>query len=112
MVRVFVGAETQDHGARRLWKALRHEAPSAGDTAARLGIDPAGEPLAQVFKTYHLPHTGKLSLSRVWRGSVAEGNVLNGVTVAGVVRLVVATHEKATGVQAGEVVGLTRMQAI
>ncbi len=112
IVPVFVGAASQDHGARRLWKALRHEAPGPGETMTRLGIDPAGEPLAQVFKTYHLPHTGKLSLSRVWRGSVAEGNVLNGVRVAGVVRLVGATHEKAAAVQPGEVVGLTRMEEI
>jgi elongation factor G len=112
IVPVFVGAAGQDHGVRRLWKALRHETPGPAETAARLGIEPTGEPLIQVFKTYHLPHTGKLSLSRVWRGTVAEGNVLNGVRVAGVVRLVGATHEKATGVQAGEVVGLTRMEEI
>ena len=113
IVPVFVGAATQDHGVRRLWKALRHEAPGPAETADRLGIAAQGEPLAQVFKTYHLPHTGKLSLSRVWRGSVAEGNVLNGVRVAGVMRLLGAQQEKATGgVQTGEVVGLTRMEEI
>ncbi|HEV2301600.1 MAG TPA: elongation factor G, partial [Stellaceae bacterium] len=112
IVPVFVGAGALDHGVRRLWKALRHEAPGPEATAARLGIAADGEPLAQVFKTYHLPHTGKLSLSRVWRGSVAEGAVLNGVRVAGVVRLLGAQHEKAAGVQAGEVVGLTRMEEI
>src|SRR5437870_3179658 len=61
IVPVFVGAAAQDYGTRRLWKALRHEAPEPAETAARLGIEPAGEPMAQVFKTYHLPHTGKLS---------------------------------------------------
>src|SRR5579884_725567 len=49
IVPVFVGAAGQDYGVRRLWKALRHEAPQPGETAARLGIEPAGEPLAQVF---------------------------------------------------------------
>ena len=91
IVPVFVGAAAQDYGVRRLWKALRHETPGPAETAARLGIAPEGEPLAQVFKTYHLPHTGKLSLVRVWRGSVAEGNVLNGVRVAGVVKLLGGT---------------------
>ena len=62
------------YGIRRLWKALRHETPAPQETAARLGIAPEGEPLAQVFKTYHLPHTGKLSLARVWRGTISEGN--------------------------------------
>src|SRR5690348_10531052 len=112
IVPVFVGAAGQDYGVRRLWKALRHETPLPSETAARLGIAPQGEPLAQVFKTYHLPHTGKLTLVRVWRGSVAEGNVLNGVRVAGVVRLLGAQHEKAPSAKAGEVVGLTRMEEI
>jgi elongation factor G len=112
IVPVFVGAAVQDYGVRRLWKALRHEGPEPRVTAERLGIAADGEPLAQVFKTYHLPHTGKLSLSRVWRGTVSEGAVLNDVRVAGVVRLLGATHEKAAGVQPGEVVGLTRMEEI
>ena len=112
IVPVFVGAAAQDHGVRRLWKALRHETPGPRETAERLGIAADGEPLAQVFKTFHLPHTGKLSLSRVWRGAISEGMVLNGVRVAGVVRLVGATHEKAAAAQMGEVVGLTRMEEI
>jgi elongation factor G len=112
IVPVFVGAAGQDYGVRRLWKALRHETPGPAETAARLGIAPDGEPLAQVFKTYHLPHTGKLSLARVWRGSVAEGNVLNGVRVAGVVRLLGAQHDKVPAGQTGEIVGLTRMDEI
>jgi elongation factor G len=112
IVPVFVGAASQDHGVRRLWKALRHEAPEPAETAARLGIAPQGEPSAQVFKTFHLPHTGKLSLVRVWRGAVAEGNVLNGSRVAGVVKLFGAQQEKAAAAQSGEVVGLTRMEEI
>jgi elongation factor G len=112
IVPVFVGAAGQDHGVRRLWKALRHEAPGPAETAARLGIAAEGEPLAQVFKTYHLPHTGKLSLVRVWRGAVAEGNVLNGARVAGVMKLLGAQQEKVAAGQIGEVVGLTRMEEI
>jgi elongation factor G len=112
IVPVFVGAAGQDYGVRRLWKALRHETPGPDETSTRLGIAPEGEPLAQVFKTYHLPHTGKLSLSRIWRGSVGEGNVLNGVRVAGVVKLLGGTQEKIPAGQMGEVVGLTRMDEI
>jgi len=112
IVPVFVGAAAQDHGVRRLWKALRHEAPGPQETAARLGIAAEGEPLAHVIKTYHLPHTGKLSLVRVWRGAISEGMVLNGSRVAGVVRMVGAQHEKMTSAGIGEVVGLTRMEEI
>jgi elongation factor G len=112
VVPVFLGSALADHGIRRLWKALRHEAPAPQETAARLGIAAEGEPLAQVFKTYHLPHTGKLSLARVWRGTISEGMVLNGSRVAGVLRLVGAQQEKVPSAQAGEVVGLTRMEDI
>src|SRR5882672_6156578 len=112
IVPVFVGAAGQDYGVRRLWKALRHETPGATETAARLGIAAEGEPLAQVIKTYHLPHVGKLSLSRVWRGAISEGNQLNGVRVAGIARLVGAQQEKVQTAQAGEVVGLGRMDEI
>jgi elongation factor G len=112
IVPVFVGAAGQDYGVRRLWKALRHETPGPRETAERLGIAAEGEPLAQVFKTYHLPHTGKLSLSRVWRGAISEGQVLNGSRVAGVVHIVGGQHEKTAAAQMGEVVGLTRMEEI
>src|SRR5438874_615555 len=112
IVPVFLGAATQDHGARRLWKALRHETPGQEVTMARLGIKPEGEPMAQVFKTYHLPHTGKLSLTRVWRGTISEGNVLNGSRVAGLLRLTGAQQEKIPAAQIGEVVGLTRMDEV
>jgi elongation factor G len=111
-VPVFLGSGFADFGVRRLWKALRHEAPFAAETAARLGIGDAGEPLAQVIKTYHLPHTGKLTLARVWRGTITEGMVLNGTRVAGLLRIFGAQHEKLAAAQAGEVVGLTRMEDI
>ena len=112
VVPVFLGSALADYGIRRLWKALRHETPAPQETAARRGIPPEGEPLAQVIKTYHLPHTGKLSLTRVWRGMIAEGNVLNGSRVAGLLRLTGAQHEKIPAAQTGEVVGLTRMDEI
>jgi elongation factor G len=111
-VPVFLGSGLADFGVRRLWKALRHEAPPASDTAARLGIAADGEPLAQVIKTYHLPHTGKLTVVRVWRGTITEGMVLNGTRVAGLLRVFGAQHEKLAAAQVGEVVGLTRMEDI
>jgi elongation factor G len=111
-VPVFLGSGLADFGVRRLWKALRHEAPTAAETAARLGIAADGEPLAQVIKTYHLPHTGKLTMVRVWRGAITEGMLLNGTRVAGLLRVSGAQHEKLAAAQAGEVVGLTRMEDI
>ena len=112
IVPVFLGSATADHGVRRLWKALRHETPSPRETADRLGIAAEGEPLAQIIKTYHLPHTGKLSLARIWRGTINEGMVLNGTRVAGLLRVIGAQHEKLASAQVGEVVGMTRMESI
>jgi elongation factor G len=112
IVPVFLGATNGDHGVRRLWKALRHETPTPRQTAERFGIAAEGEPLAQVIKTYHLPHTGKLTLVRVWRGAISEGMMLNGVRVAGVLHLVGAQQEKIAAAQAGEVVALTRMEDV
>jgi elongation factor G len=112
IVPVLVGSGLQDYGVRRLWKSLRHDTPGPEAAMARLGIAATGEPLAQVVKTYHLPHTGKLSLVRVWRGPIAEGAVLNGSRVAGVVRVTGSTHEKVAAANTGDVVGFTRMEEI
>src|SRR6202007_2184209 len=89
-----------------------HETPSPQGTAARRGITAEAEPLAEVIKTYNLPHTGKLSLARVWRGTISEGMVLNGTRVARLLRLTGAQQEKLPSARAGEVVGLTRMEDI
>src|SRR5690348_13464402 len=65
IVPVFLGSAQQDHGVRRLLKALRHETPGPSATAARVGVPEGGDPVVQIIKTYHAPHSGKLSLARV-----------------------------------------------
>src|SRR5260221_6165575 len=112
MVRVCLGSAAQDDSVCWLWKVLRHEAPRPAETAERLGIAAQGEPLAQVIKTYHPPHSDKLSLARIWRGTISEGNTLNGVRVAGVVRLVGTRQGKVSAANFGEVVGLALLEQI
>ena len=116
IVPVFVGAALHDHGVRRLLKALRHETPSYEEAAQRLGIETAADggtgTVAHVIKTYHAPHTGKLSLVRIWRGTASEGMTLNGVRVGGLIRLTGAQQEKIPSATAGDVVGLARMEGI
>ncbi len=112
IVPVLFGSALNDAGVRRLLKALRHEGPEPATTMERLGIEPAGEPLAHVFKTLYAAHTGKLSFARLWRGPIAEGTVLNGVRVAGVHRLLGQQQTKLARGETGEVVGLGRMEGI
>jgi elongation factor G len=113
IVPVMLGAAERDHGVRRLLKALRHEVPDRAAVARRFGIDPDGEEaVAAVCKTYHQPHTGKLSLVRVLSGKVQEGMMLNGMRVGGVVRMQGQQTTKLAGAEAGEVVGLARMDEV
>jgi elongation factor G len=113
IVPVFLGAAAQDSGARRLLKALRHETPDVATTAVRLKLDPtSSDTVANVIKTYHPPNAGKLSLVRVWSGQVTEGMSLNGVRVAGVLRLLGAQSTKASSAGPGEVVALARLEGI
>lgn len=82
VVPVFFGAAEKDEGVRRLWKALRHEAPTHDVTRARLGIEDASL-RASVFRTVHAAHTGKLSVARVWSGTLKDGASVKASTGAG-----------------------------
>ncbi|MDE1902726.1 MAG: elongation factor G [Alphaproteobacteria bacterium] len=113
IVPVFLGSASLDHGVRRLWKALRHETPSATATAERLGVGSGDGTVVQVIKTYNPPHAGKLSLARVWRGMVSEGMTLGGVRVGGVLRLQGAAAEKLPGgAGTGEIAALARLEGV
>ena len=73
---VLLGSALRENGVLRLMKALRHEAPGVAETAKRLGASSGKEPLAYVFKTQHLQHGGKLSLTRVLSGHLDDGTTL------------------------------------
>ena len=111
IVPVFLGAGEQAHGVRRLLKALRHEVAESLNTISRLDL-PAGEPLLEVFKTYHLPRTGKISLSRVWRGAVKDGMHFGDQRVSGLFRMMGHTLEKIDAAEPGDVVALGRLEEI
>ena len=111
IVPVLLGAADTGHGVRRLLKALRHEVPAHAAAAERVGID-AGqvEPVAQVLKTYITGHGGKLSLARLWSGSIKEGTVLNGERAAGLFRMKGAQTEKIAQAGAGEIVAIAKLE--
>ena len=106
---VLLGAAEHAAGVRRLWKALRHDAPDLAETAARHGIPPGAEPLAQVFRTVQAGHAGRLSHIRLWRGTVKDGGTLGGQRIGGLWRFPGGEPAKATEATAGEVVALGRL---
>lgn len=111
---VLFGSAEHGTGIERLLKALRHEAPGIAETAQRLGLKANGATI-QVLKTFHTAHGGKLSLSRVLSGEVADGAVLYGAQgedsrVAGVFTLMGSTPTKVQKGLAGDTVALGRLE--
>jgi elongation factor G len=119
---VLLGSALRENGVLRLMKALRHEAPGVTETARRLGASSpkdvlAKDALAYVFKTMHLQHGGKLSLTRVLAGRLDDGATLqssSGETgrVSGILA-VNGTHDtKRASAEAGDVVSLGKLDAV
>jgi elongation factor G len=112
VIEVLLGAAEHAGGIRRLWKALRHDTPMANETSARLGIAPEGAPLAQVFRTVHAGHTGKLSYSRIWRGGFRDGATLGGSRLGGIYRFLANDLVKMPEAQEGELLALGRLENV
>ncbi|MBP0466328.1 elongation factor G [Roseomonas sp. PWR1] len=108
---VLIGAAERRHGVLRLWKALRHDVPGPEVTAARRGIAQEGEALAQVFRTLHAGHGGKLSFARIWRGAVKDGATLGGGRIGGITRYMGGEAAKVPEAGMGEVVALGRLES-
>jgi elongation factor G len=109
---VLFGAAEGRHGVMRLWKALRHDAPDPGTTAARRGLPAEGEPVAQVFRTLHAGHGGRLSFARIWRGSLKDGATVNGARIGGITRFPGGEPAKVPEAGMGEVVALGRLEGV
>ena len=112
LVPVVLGAAEHDHGVQRLLKLIRHECPDHAASVARRGLEINGAAMAQVFKTQHAAHMGKLSFARIWNGALRDGDMLNGVKVSGLYRALGAKLDKIPEATAGDVVVLGRMDAI
>jgi elongation factor G len=111
---VLMGVATRTNGVLRLLKALRHEAPGVAATRKRLGIDAKGEAVGIVLKTFHTPHGGKLSVTRVLNGDIGDGMTLSSPDrevgrVSGVAKLVGQSSEKRGAAGAGATVALGKL---
>jgi len=111
---VLIGSADKAYGVGRLLKAIRHESPGIAGTCARLGVAAGDGAMVQVLKTLHTTHGGKLSVARVLHGSIGEGAELAGPDgdvgrVAGVFRVMGGHTQKREAAQAGETVGLGKL---
>jgi len=114
---VLLGAASRENGVLRLMKALRHESPGVTETAKRLGIKDQKDALAFVFKTVHLQHGGKLSLTRVLTGRLDDGATLQSSSgdsgrVSGILAVSGAHDSKRPQAEAGDTVALGKLDAI
>lgn len=109
---VLIGSAERRHGILRLWKALRHDTPSAEESAAQRGIAPEGEPIAQVFRSVYAGQGGKLSYARIWRGTLKDGTTVNGARIGGITRFPAGEAARATEASAGELVALGRLDPV
>lgn len=115
IVPVFFGSALNDHGISRLLKALRHEAPTPEKTAERLGIDFAANS-ARVFKTEHRAHVGKMSITRIFGGSLRAGEVTNvdgeQVRLGTIHQLMGEQRTKIDMAKPGQIVALSRVEEL
>ncbi|MGF1524528.1 MAG: elongation factor G [Leptolyngbyaceae cyanobacterium] len=110
IVPVLFGIAAEDFGTRPLLDALVKEAPDAAVTAENRGLDVAAdETLAQVLKTFYTPQGGKLSLVRIWQGSLSDGDSLNGDRMGGLYHLMGGQQQSLTQAVAGDVVAIARL---
>lgn len=110
IVPVLFGSAEHGNGITRLWKALRHETPQPAVTAARLDIPDGGDFAASVFKIMHQSHTGRLSLTRIWRGEMSDGMTIGGERVSGLFHVMGGEHQKIAKAGVGDLVALGRME--
>src|SRR6202162_3262882 len=114
---VLLGSATRETGVLRLMKALRHEAPGVSETAKRLGVSSPKDALGYVFKTVHLQHGGKLSLTRLLAGHLDDGATLqssSGETarVSGILSVNCAHDTKRPSAEVGDTVALGKLDTI
>ncbi len=112
---VFLGSAENGNGILRLLKALRHEAPSVAQTVERLGVGDAPS-CAQVLKTFHTEHGGKLSVVRVLTGDFADGTTVyagdRDARISGTFTLMGQEPVKGAGSGPGATVAFGRVDSI
>ena len=113
---VLLGAAENENGILRLLKTLRHDVDGIERTRERLGVDAANPGAGYVMKTFHTQQ-GKLSLTRVLAGRIADGDTLyNGegasARIGGMFTMFGQEARKVSKAAAGDTVALGRLEGI
>lgn len=114
---VLIGAAEKGNGTLRLLKAIRHDAPDIEATRQRLGVANGNGMIAQVMKTIHTSHAGKLSVSRILTGQIADGaelwlNATDTSKVSGIYRMLGKDQFKLASAAAGDTVALGKLDNV
>ncbi|MCR4268239.1 elongation factor G [Nitratireductor sp. ZSWI3] len=113
---VLIGSAERGNGILRLLKAIRHDAPDVATTRTRLGLEDGSDCVAQVIKTIHTPHGGKLSIARLLTGSVTDGLELrsadNTAKVSGIYDMLGREQIKRSSAATGETVALGKLDGV
>jgi elongation factor G len=112
-VSVLFGSAISSWGVRRLLKAMRHEAPAPAAAASRLGVSDAA---MYVFKIVH-GSIGRLAMSRVLGGKIAEGSDLRAgdgdhARVGSLFKVQGEKTQKLSEAQDGDVVAVAKIDTI
>ncbi|MGP2493375.1 elongation factor G [Mesorhizobium sp. PUT5] len=113
---VLIGTAEKGNGVLRLLKAIRHDVPDVETTARRLGLADGDATVAQVMKTIHTAHGGKLSVSRILSGQVSDGAELylqggEVAKVSGIYRMLGKDQTKLASAGPGDTVALGKLDA-
>ncbi|MEX0955966.1 MAG: elongation factor G [Rhizobiaceae bacterium] len=113
LIPVLIGSAEKGNGVLRLLKAIRHDAPDVATTRERLGTDGSAT-AAQIVKSIHTPHGGKLSIARVLSGTIKDGSELTtasgkAVKVSGIYRMLGKDQNKVPAATEGETVALGKL---
>ncbi|MGX9115916.1 elongation factor G [Mesorhizobium sp. BHbsci] len=114
---VLIGTAEKGNGVLRLLKTIRHDAPDIEATRKRLGAPDGNATVVQVMKTIHTAHGGKLSVSRILSGQLADASELflsNGTTakVSGIYKMLGKDQTKLTSARAGDTVALGKLDDV
>jgi elongation factor G len=111
---VLIGSAEHGNGILRLLKAIRHDGPDVEATRSRLGLAQTEQGVAQILKTVHTPHGGKLSIARILSGRIADGTEVmlsSGASskVSGIYRMLGKDQTKLQAAGEGETVALGKL---